>query len=126
MIRRLRAIILACFGLWASISALQAQSLDKNPYAGDEEAIAEGETLYVDTGCYACHGRKAEGAVGPSLVDDEWVRRPTDKTLFAVIANGRRGTNMVGWKDHLTEDQIWRVLAWIRSIYQGDPDKVIW
>lgn len=107
-------------------SVAMAADQERNPYNGDEAAIEDGRKLWIGTGCYACHGRDGEGAVGPSLKDDEWVRKPTDKTLFNVIKDGRRGTNMVGWKDHLDDDQIWRVLAWIRSIYEGDPAKADW
>ena len=97
-----------------------------NPFTGDAEAIAEGKRLWRKTGCYSCHGSVAEGGVGPSLTDDDWVYKPTDETLFKAIANGRAGTNMVGWSKDLDEEQIWKLIAFIRSLYQGDPNKVIW
>ena len=100
--------------------------VDSNPYTADTDAIAEGKSLWRDTGCYSCHGGVGEGGVGPNLTDDEWVYKPTDKTLFKTIAKGRKGTNMVGWSKDLDDDQIWKVVAYIRSLYQGDPDKVAW
>jgi cytochrome c(L) len=103
-----------------------AANADKNPYTGDETAIKEGRKLWRKTGCYSCHGGVAEGGVGPSLIDDEWIYKPTDKTLFKTIAEGRRGTVMAGWSKELDPDQIWKVVAYIRSLYQGDPDKIIW
>ena len=37
-------------------------------------AIAKGDTIYHKSGlCYACHGTNAEGGVGPSLTDGEWL-----------------------------------------------------
>ena len=101
-------------------------NLDKNPYTGDAAAIEEGKKLWRNTGCYACHGGGAEGGVGPSLIDDEWVYRPTDKTIYKAISKGRRGTTMKAWSSKLTPDEIWKVIAYIRSIYQGDPNKIIW
>ena len=101
-------------------------SLEKNPYTGDAAAIEEGKSLWRKTGCYACHGGVAEGGVGPSLIDDEWVFRPTDKTLYKAISKGRRGTTMKAWSKKLTPDEIWKVIAYIRSLYQGDPNKIIW
>ena len=98
----------------------------KNPYTNDPAAIEQGQQLWAETGCYSCHGETAEGAVGPDLTDDEWVYRPTDKTLFKAIAKGRRGTNMVGWSDSLEPDEIWKIIAYIRSLYKGDPQKIIW
>ena len=99
---------------------------DKNPYTGDAAAIEDGRQLWAETGCYSCHGENAEGAVGPDLTDDEWVYRPTDKTLYRAIAEGRSGTNMVGWSTSLKPDEIWKIIAYIRSLYRGDPKKIIW
>jgi len=103
-----------------------ATNPDKNPYTGDPAAIEAGRKLWRKTGCYSCHGGVAEGGVGPSLIDDEWVYKPTDKTLFKTIAQGRKGTVMVGWSKELDSDQTWKVIAYIRSLYQGDPNKIIW
>ncbi len=110
--------------LWSVPPALAAG--DTNPFTGDPEAIAEGKGLWAATGCYACHGKEAGGAVGPDLTDDQWVYRPTDATIFKAIAKGRKGTNMVGWSSSLTDEQIWKVIAYIRSLYKGDPGKIIW
>ena len=97
-------------------------SLERNPYTGDAAAIEEGKRLWRKT----CHGGVAEGGVGPSLIDDKWVFRPTDKTVYKAISEGRRGTVMKGWSKKLTPDEIWKVTAYIRSLYQGDPNKIIW
>jgi mono/diheme cytochrome c family protein len=38
------------------------------------EMVAKGEALFHGSGnCYACHGNKAEGLVGPNLTDAEWI-----------------------------------------------------
>ena len=103
-----------------------AVNQDQNSYTGDVAAIEEGRSFWRKAGCYSCHGGVAEGGVGPSLIDDEWVYIPTDKTLFKTISEGRRGTVMVGWSKELDPDQIWKVIAYIRSLYQGDPNKIIW
>lgn len=99
---------------------------ERNPYTGDAAAIEQGRKLWRKTGCYSCHGGVAEGGVGPSLIDDQWIYIPTDKTLFKTIAEGRKGTVMVGWSKELDPDQIWKVIAYIRSLYKGDPAKIIW
>lgn len=44
------------------------------PAAYSPELVAKGDALYHGSGnCYACHGSKAEGLVGPNLTDAEWV-----------------------------------------------------
>jgi len=101
-------------------------NLERNPYTGDAAAIEEGRRLWRKTGCYSCHGGVAEGGVGPSLIDDEWIYVPTDKTLYKTISEGRKGTVMVSWSKELDPDQIWKVIAYIRSLYQGDPNKIVW
>ena len=98
----------------------------ENPYTGDPAAIEEGQRLWAKAGCYSCHGETAEGAVGPDLTDDEWTYRPTDATLFKAIAVGRSGTNMVAWGNQLDPDEIWKIIAYLRSLYKGDPEKIIW
>ncbi len=103
-----------------------AAARDANPYTGDTAAIAAGLELWRDTGCYSCHGGLAEGGVGPNLTDDTWVYKPTDKMLFKTISKGRAGTNMVGWSADLDDDQIWKLIAYIRSLYQGNPKRIIW
>jgi cytochrome c oxidase cbb3-type subunit 3 len=102
------------------------RDVDTNPYTGDPAAIVAGKELWRDTGCYSCHGGLAEGGVGPNLTDDTWVYKPTDKMLFKTISKGRSGTNMVGWSADLEPDQIWQVIAYIRSLYLGSPKKIIW
>jgi mono/diheme cytochrome c family protein len=38
------------------------------------EQVAKGDALFHGSGnCYACHGSKGEGLVGPNLTDAEWI-----------------------------------------------------
>ena len=38
------------------------------------EMIAKGDALFHGSAnCYACHGSKAEGLIGPNLTDAEWI-----------------------------------------------------
>ena len=102
------------------------ESWETNPLNGNPDAIASGKAHWKNIGCYACHGRIAEGGVGPSLSDDIWVYKPTDRMVYNTISRGRSGTNMVGWSKDLTPEQIWELVAFIRSLYVGDPAKIIW
>ncbi len=98
----------------------------KNPYNTDEEAIKDGESLYM-TGCSGCHGHEAEGKLGPGLADDYWTypRNETDQGLFELLfggANGMMGPQYVNFNT----DEMLRIMAWIRSIYKGNPKKAKW
>jgi cytochrome c oxidase cbb3-type subunit III len=87
----------------------------KNPFAGDAAAAVEGKRLFLKTGCYACHGHEAEGAVGPDLTDDEWIYKPTDSMIFNTIAKGRSGTIMAPFGDQLNPDEIWKIVEFLRD-----------
>lgn len=52
--------------------------------------IARGDSVYHGPGnCYACHGAKAEGLVGPSLVDAEWIHsKGTYEDILAQVNQG--------------------------------------
>ena len=87
----------------------------KNPFAGDAVAAIEGKRLFLKTGCYACHGHEAEGAVGPDLTDDEWIYKPTDSMIFNTISRGRNGTIMAPFGDQLKPDEIWKIIEFLRD-----------
>ncbi len=54
------------------------------------ELIAQGEKIYSGPGnCYACHGSKAEGSVGPNLTDSEWVHsKGSFEEIVAQVTQG--------------------------------------
>ena len=106
---RFAAVLLLC----SLHSAFSAEEI-KNPFAGDAAAAAEGHKLFLKTGCYACHGHEAEGAVGPDLTDDEWIYQPTDAMIFNTISRGRSGTVMAPFGDQLKPDEIWKIVEWLR------------
>ena len=110
----------------AGSTEIEEIQVNKNPLEINEENIAKGKKQWRKTGCYSCHGGNAEGGVGPSLQDDVWVYKPTDKMLFKTISKGRSGTVMVGWDSELSQTEIWEVIVFIRSLYNGDKSKIIW
>lgn len=97
-----------------------------NPYNDSKEKVTEGESLFA-TACSGCHGHHAEGKLGPGLADDYWTypANATDPGLFSSIYGGLQG--MMGPQSgHLTQDEILVIMAWIRSMYQGDEAKALW
>jgi mono/diheme cytochrome c family protein len=104
-----------CAALVLALIALPcaAQDDEANPYAGDPEAAQEGQALYTHSGCIPCHGPNAEGAIGPNLVDDEWIFRFSTGMLYRTIRNGRRGTRMIPFADRLTPEQTWMIVEFL-------------
>jgi cytochrome c(L) len=98
-----------------------------NPYTGNAEAIQQGRTLYLQTGCSACHGTGGGGGMGPALLDDEWKFGSDDLTLFKLIKGEiPQQTMPAAFGSTLKDDEIWQILAFVRSLYQGDPNKIDW
>ncbi len=96
------------------------------PVTGNEEAIKEGRALWNQSGCSGCHGMGG-GGMGPAVLDDDWKIGGDDETLFKLIRGDLPQQTMPAvFGKVLTEDQVWKIIAWIRSIYKGDPAKVKW
>jgi|OpeIllAssembly_1097287.scaffolds.fasta_scaffold129222_3 cytochrome c(L) len=86
----------------------------KNPFAGKPEAVKEGEKIF-DARCADCHGGDAMGQSGPDLTDETWIYGGTDTDVFETVANGRKG-GMPSWRSELNKDDIWKAIAYIRSL----------
>jgi cytochrome c oxidase cbb3-type subunit 3 len=94
----------------------------ENPYHQERDAMAEGRTLFVRMNCSGCHGGRAGGGMGPSLRDVDWLYGSTDAQIFSSIAEGR-AHGMPSWGTQLPEDQIWKIVAYIKSLRTPDePD----
>jgi cytochrome c oxidase cbb3-type subunit 3 len=91
----------------------------ENPYHQDRDAMMEGRTLFVRMNCSGCHGGRAGGGMGPSLRDVDWLYGSTDAQIFASIAEGR-AHGMPTWGGRLPEDQIWKLVAYIKSLRTPD------
>ncbi len=71
---RTRLGLLVAMAALAGIGQAAAQEKAAAPAGVTPAAIAKGDTIFHRTGlCYACHGSNAEGTVGPSLTDAEWL-----------------------------------------------------
>jgi hypothetical protein len=111
-----------------------------NPYKDKIAEIADaGHKKYMSAGCNGCHGGGGGGGMCPPLTNDTWVYGPDDDTLFRLIAQGSDGLKAVGYhrvKQEVvvgpmppfggiikTSDDLWRVIAWIRSVNPSSATK---
>jgi len=79
------------------------------------------ERLYTET-CAACHGADRLGAIGPALLPENLGRlRPAEAEK--VVAEGRDASQMPGFKDQLTADQI---KALVKYVYSPVPALPQW
>jgi cytochrome c oxidase cbb3-type subunit 3 len=91
----------------------QARNVN-NPYEGDEDAIADGKRLFNQFNCSGCHA-SGGGAIGPPLMDDQWIYGSTSANIFYTIIEGRP-QGMPAFGGRIAQDQVWRIAAYVRSL----------
>jgi cytochrome c oxidase cbb3-type subunit 3 len=89
-----------------------------NPYEGDAQRAAEGAKLFIAYNCMDCHGADGAGAMGPSFQDGRWHFGGTAGEVFQSIYEGRP-EGMPAWGARLPDDQIWRLVTYVRGLSKG-------
>ena len=82
------------------------------------EWVAEGKKRFISA-CAYCHGQHGEAGKGKSFQERPgW--KPTQ--IRDVIANGRvrAGNVMPAWKESIPEADIWKLVAYIKSLTPGE------
>jgi putative heme-binding domain-containing protein len=95
---------------------------EKNPLEGREAAILAGMGIFRSR-CADCHGIDAGGVRGPDL-RQVWASGRTDSGLFHTVRNGVPGTEMPAAGIRTNDDEIWKVLAYLRTIAAQAPTEV--
>ena len=68
------------------------------------------------TGCHA-HGG---GAIGPPLMDDNWIYGSQPDQIFSTIVEGRPN-GMPSFRGKLPDYEIWQLAAYVRSLSGQTP-----
>jgi cytochrome c oxidase cbb3-type subunit 3 len=89
-------------------------------YDNNAPAISEGQFLYTRMNCVGCNSHGG-GGMGPPLMDDEWRYGGRIDQIASSIAEGRP-QGMPAWREKLTDDQIWKLAAYVRTL-SGQPSK---
>ena len=107
---RLASLALA---LALTASAQPVPDAVKNPFDGNPTAIDAGKQLFTSV-CQACHGPEARGDRAPGLTGS--LRHGnSDSEVFRNVRGGIQGTQMPPFAQ-FTSDQIWQVMAYLRSL----------
>ena len=112
-------------------AATGAVATPRNPIPSTPESIEAGKRIF-DANCAACHGNAAQGAVKagitisiieeqhgkqpPDLTDDQWDHGSSDGEVFTTIKRGLPPTMMAGFGGALSDDDIWRLVNYLRSL----------
>ena len=100
-----------------------------NPMPASEDNLMSGAKLYRQM-CARCHGLsgETENTYGRSFYPPAphfALNRTsyTDTEMFWIIKHGIRNTAMLGWRNLLTDDEIWKVVTFLRE-FNSHPDSV--
>jgi cytochrome c oxidase cbb3-type subunit III len=93
----------------------------QNPYTTPEDQ-KRGEQLFLGQ-CGRCHGPKGEGGLGAILAQPLLHRAPDDESLFRVIREGIRGTEMPAGST-LSNREVWQLAAFVRSLGRVPVERI--
>jgi cytochrome c oxidase cbb3-type subunit III len=96
----------------------RAAAYEKNAYN-----LSEGGRLYRWMNCVGCHSHGG-GGMGPSLMDDEWRYGGRIEQIVATILQGRPN-GMPSFRGKLTEQQVWQLAAYVRSLSGQAPKDAV-
>lgn len=122
---RFRSGAFVCIGV--AVAGLLAisqprRSVSAAPQANklkDPQFIAEGAKLFAPScGNAYCHGSGGAGGGAPRLRG----KGLEAAYLFKTISNGISGTPMLSFKAELSEEQIWKLVAFVMSDTKSTPD----
>jgi mono/diheme cytochrome c family protein len=86
-----------------------------------ERDVLSGRVIY-STICIRCHGVEGKGdgqmKFAPPVADltSPAVQGKLDARLFKSVHDGKSNTAMGAWRESLTDDEIWDVLAYVRTL----------
>jgi cytochrome c oxidase cbb3-type subunit 3 len=84
--------------------------------------VSEGQRLYEEFNCVECHAHGG-GGIGPALMDDEWIYGSSSPQIVATLIQGRPN-GMPSFRRLLTQEQMWQLAAYVRSLSGQIPKDV--
>ena len=106
----LLALGLSALAIWPAAGQIPNPPFDLK----QASVITSGESLFNRRCAGKCHGLDAyAGEDAPSLYDRSHL---TPMIAYVMIAYGRPGTAMPPWKDRVTDEEIWRLVAYVVSL----------
>ncbi len=96
----------------------------KSPLTVDDKVLAAGKNVFKQK-CQKCHGPQGRGD-GPDadpdaqqdmdLTNPRRATRNPDGVVYYKVANGRKKPKMPVFKEELTDQQIWSVVAYVQTL----------
>lgn len=95
---------------------------DPNPFHTNAYGLGQGATLYQWFNCTGCHAQGG-GAIGPPLMDNQWLYGASAEEIYSSIANGRPN-GMPAFGKRLGPDQVWQLVSYVQSLSGHVPQDV--
>jgi len=86
----------------------------RSAYEENAYATSEGKRLFSQFNCVGCHGHGG-GAMGPPLMDDEWIYGSDPENICSTIVQGRPN-GMPAFGGKIATSQVWQLVAYVRSM----------
>ena len=96
----------------------------KNPLTVDAKLLATGKAIFKDK-CQKCHGATGKGD-GPDADPDaqedmdltraDRAAKNPEGVIFFKAWNGRKKPKMPAFKDELSKEQVWAVVAYVQTL----------
>jgi mono/diheme cytochrome c family protein len=126
----------------AEVEAAAPKGTLRNPYTGQADKADEGHKLFLSYSCSGCHGGNGGGGMCPQLTHVIWIYGSDDDTLFRLVTLGSQALQAKGYSRQnvvnvigpmpafgtliKSDDELWKLLAFVRSVYKGNPAKKNW
>ena len=90
-----------------------------SPYQENAWGMAEGKRLFTAYNCVGCHANGG-GAIGPALMDDEWIYGWQPFNIYSAIVEGRPD-GMPSFRNKIPDYQVWQLVAYVQSMSGQTP-----
>lgn len=93
-----------------------------NIFTESAYSVSEGKRLYQAYNCVGCHANGG-GAIGPALMDSDWIYGSTLEQIHSTIVQGRPN-GMPSFAQKIPDYQVWEIAAYVRSMSGQLPSDV--
>jgi cytochrome c oxidase cbb3-type subunit III len=76
--------------------------------------MSQGKRWFRWFNCAGCHSNGG-GGMGPALMDDTWLYGKEPQQIYTTIMDGRPN-GMPSFRGRIQEDQVWQLVAYVRSM----------
>ena len=89
-------------------------------YLNLETDLEAGKQVFTSF-CVTCHGKAAEGGIGPNLTDAFWIHKGGIVDIFKSVKYGWPEKGMKSWKEDLSPLQMAQVTSYVYSLKGSNP-----